>query len=135
MGKNLILTHIKVRYEYGRNEKYIGNEKYHKKLSRGSSTKRAVSYTHLEYIIKFSPTSGGLVFDMLTHDYDTARWLIGSEVDTIFGMGGVFAYEGLGEVGDIDNCTISLGFENGVMCLMEASRNSTYCLLYTSRCV
>ncbi len=79
-----------------------------------------------EYIIKFSPTSGGLVFDMLTHDYDTARWLIGSEVDTIFGMGGVFAYEGLGEVGDIDNCTISLGFENGVMCLMEASRNSTY---------
>ena len=26
-----------------------------------------------EFIIKFSPTSGGLVFDMLTHDYDAAR--------------------------------------------------------------
>ena len=27
-----------------------------------------------EFIIQFSPTSGGLVMDMLTHDYDCARW-------------------------------------------------------------
>ena len=82
--------------------------------------------TMAEYIIKFSPTSGGLVFDMLTHDYDLARWLIGSDAETIFGMGGVFAYEGLAEVNDIDNCTISLGFENGTMGLMETSRNCAY---------
>ncbi|CCQ97625.1 Oxidoreductase domain protein [[Clostridium] ultunense Esp] len=79
-----------------------------------------------EYIIKFSPTSGGLVFDMLTHDYDLARWLISSDADIVFGMGGVFVYEGLREVNDIDNCTISIGFKNGVMGLMETSRNCTY---------
>jgi len=82
--------------------------------------------TMAEYIIKFSPTSGGLVFDMLTHDYDLARWLIDSDAETVFGMGGVFAYEGLKDVNDIDNCTISLRFENGVMGLMETSRNCTY---------
>lgn len=79
-----------------------------------------------EYIIKFSPTSGGLVFDMLTHDYDLARWLIGSDADVVFGMGGVYAYEGLREVNDIDNCTISIGFKNGVMGMMETSRNCSY---------
>ncbi len=79
-----------------------------------------------DHIIKFSPTSGGLVFDMLTHDYDCARWLIGSDAETVYGMGDVFAYDGLAAVNDIDNCTISLGFENGVMGFMETTRNSAY---------
>lgn len=79
-----------------------------------------------EYIIKFSPTSGGLVFDMLTHDYDTARMLINSDAETVYGMGGVYAYDGLAAVDDMDNCTISIAFKNGVMGFMETSRNSTY---------
>ncbi len=79
-----------------------------------------------DHIVKFSPTSGGLVFDMLTHDYDCARWLIGSDAETVYGMGGVYVYEGLTAVDDLDNCTISLAFENGVMGFMETSRNCTY---------
>lgn len=79
-----------------------------------------------EQLLKFSPTSGGLVFDMLTHDYDIARWLIDSDAKTVYGIGGAFGYEGLAEIDDIDNCTISIGFENGVMGAMETSRNSTY---------
>lgn len=79
-----------------------------------------------EHLLKFSPTSGGLVFDMLTHDYDSARWLIESDAETVYGMGGAFGYEGLAEIGDIDNCTISVSFKNGVMGFLETSRNSTY---------
>ena len=79
-----------------------------------------------EYIVKFSPTSGGLVFDMLTHDYDVARWLIDSDAVTVYGMGGVYAYEGLAAVNDIDNCILSMSFENGVMGFMETTRNCTY---------
>lgn len=77
-------------------------------------------------LLKFSPTSGGLVFDMLTHDYDVARWLIDSDAETVYGMGGAFGYEGLAELNDIDNCVISVGFKNGVMGFLETSRNSTY---------
>lgn len=77
-------------------------------------------------LLKFSPTSGGLVFDMLTHDYDSARFLIGSDAETVYGMGGAFGYEGLAEIDDIDNCIISVAFENGVMGYLETSRNSTY---------
>lgn len=79
-----------------------------------------------EYIIKFSPTSGGLVFDMLTHDYDSARWLVDSDAESVYGLGGVYAYEGLAKVNDIDNCGILVGFKNGTMGWFETTRNCTY---------
>jgi myo-inositol 2-dehydrogenase / D-chiro-inositol 1-dehydrogenase len=79
-----------------------------------------------EFLVKFAPTSGGLVADMLTHDYDTARWFTNSEAETIYGIGGVYAYEGLKTVGDIDNTVILMKFRNGVMVQLEASRNSAY---------
>lgn len=79
-----------------------------------------------EFIIKFSPTSGGLVMDMLTHDFDCARWLIGSEAKSVYGLGGVFVYDGLKAVGDIDNCAVLTQFENGVIGQIETSRNCSY---------
>ncbi len=79
-----------------------------------------------EFIIKFSPTSGGLVMDMLTHDYDCARWLVGSEAKSVYGLGGVFVYDGLKAVGDIDNCSVLTQFENGVIGQIETSRNCSY---------
>ncbi len=79
-----------------------------------------------EFIIKFSPGSGGLVMDMLTHDYDCARWFVGSEAKSIYGVGDAFVYEGLKEVGDIDNCNILVEFENGVIGQFETSRNCSY---------
>ena len=79
-----------------------------------------------EFIIKFSPTSGGLVMDMLTHDYDCARWFVGSEAKSVYGLGDAFVYDGLREVGDIDNCNILVAFENGVIGQFETSRNCSY---------
>lgn len=79
-----------------------------------------------EFIIKFAPTSGGLVFDMLTHDYDMARHFMGADATTVFGMGGVYAYEGLAAVNDIDNCGIMCKFDNGAMGWFETTRNCPY---------
>ena len=77
-----------------------------------------------QQLLRFCPTSGGLVADMMTHDYDTARWLTGSDAETIYGLGGVYAYDGLNQVGDIDNAVLLMRFRNGVMVQLEASRNS-----------
>lgn len=79
-----------------------------------------------EFIIKFSPKSGGLVFDMLTHDYDCARWFVNSDAKSVYGLGGVYVYEGLKGVNDIDNCVVLVEFKNGVMGQIETSRNCTY---------
>lgn len=79
-----------------------------------------------EFIVKFAPTSGGFIADMMTHDYDTARWFTGSDAKTIFGVGGVYAYEGLKACGDMDNTAILMQFKNGTMVVITASRNSAY---------
>ena len=79
-----------------------------------------------EFIIKFSPNSGGLIMDMLTHDYDCARWFVGSEAKSVYGLGGAFVYEGLKAVNDIDNCAVLVAFENGVIGQIETSRNCPY---------
>jgi myo-inositol 2-dehydrogenase/D-chiro-inositol 1-dehydrogenase len=79
-----------------------------------------------EFIVKFSPSSGGFIADMMTHDYDTARWFTGSEAETIYGVGDVYAYEGLKACHDMDNTAILMKFKNGVMVMLTASRNSAY---------
>lgn len=79
-----------------------------------------------EFIIKFAPTSGGLVFDMLTHDYDAARWFLNADAVKVYGLGGVYAYEGLAAVNDIDNCGILCKFDNGAMGWFETTRNCAY---------
>ncbi|MFQ3620382.1 MAG: Gfo/Idh/MocA family oxidoreductase [Spirochaetales bacterium] len=78
-----------------------------------------------EDLLRFSPTSGGLVFDMLSHDYDLARWLSGSDAEQVYGMGGVYGYAGLEELKDWDNCTLLLRLRSGVMVFMETSRTSS----------
>ncbi len=79
-----------------------------------------------EFIVKFSPSSGGFIADMMTHDYDAARWFTGSEAEIIFGVGDVYAYEGLRACNDMDNTAILMKFKNGVMVVLTASRNSAY---------
>ena len=79
-----------------------------------------------EFLLRFSPTSGGLVSDMMTHDYDTARWLLDADPVRIFGLGAAYHYEGLAEIGDIDNAVILMEFSNGTMVQLESSRNAAY---------
>jgi len=79
-----------------------------------------------DFIIKFSPKSGGMVMDMLSHDYDLARWFAGSDARSDYGLGGTFVYDGLKAVGDIDNCSFLVEFKNGVIGQLEISRHSAY---------
>jgi myo-inositol 2-dehydrogenase/D-chiro-inositol 1-dehydrogenase len=79
-----------------------------------------------DFIIKFSPLSGGLIMDMLTHDYDLARWLLASEATSVYGLGGAYVYEDLETMGDMDNCNLLVEFKNGVIGQFETSRSCAY---------
>jgi len=70
--------------------------------------------------------SGGLILDMGVHDFDQARWLMGSEVYRVQTEGGCLAYPELQEVGDIDNAVINLKFTNGALGNIDVSRNAVY---------
>jgi len=70
--------------------------------------------------------SGGLILDMAIHDFDLARWLVGSEVERVTTEGTVLVCNELAAVGDIDNALVNMRFVNGALGNIEASRNAFY---------
>jgi myo-inositol 2-dehydrogenase/D-chiro-inositol 1-dehydrogenase len=76
--------------------------------------------------IEYVRVSGGIFFDMTIHDFDMARYLIGSEVVEVFAAGGVMVDPAIGETGDIDTAVITLRFEDGVIGVIDNSRQAVY---------
>ena len=76
--------------------------------------------------IEYIKVSGGIFLDMTIHDFDMARFLIGSEVEEIYAAGGVLVDPAIGEAGDIDTTVITLRFENGVIGTIDNSRRAAY---------
>jgi scyllo-inositol 2-dehydrogenase (NAD+) len=70
--------------------------------------------------------SGGLIVDMGVHDFDLARWLMGSEVSRVYSEGAALAFPELKEVGDIDNVVVNLRFANEAVGNIDMSRNAVY---------
>jgi myo-inositol 2-dehydrogenase/D-chiro-inositol 1-dehydrogenase len=76
--------------------------------------------------IEYIKVSGGIFLDMTIHDFDMARYLIGSEVIEIYAAGGVMVDPEIGKVGDIDTAVITLRFENGAIGTIDNSRRAVY---------
>jgi myo-inositol 2-dehydrogenase/D-chiro-inositol 1-dehydrogenase len=70
--------------------------------------------------------SGGIFLDMTIHDFDMARYLMGSEVTQVFTAGGVMVDEAIGAAGDLDTAMITLWFENGAIGTIDNSRQAVY---------
>ena len=69
--------------------------------------------------------SGGLIVDMGIHDFDLARMFVG-EVASVYATGGALAYPEMKSIGDIDNATVNLVFENGALGVVLLSRNAVF---------
>ena len=69
--------------------------------------------------------SGGIFLDMLSHDFDIARWLMGREVKSVYADGGAWIYEETKKKGDLDTVGVTLKFDKG-MGLIEGCRKCPY---------
>lgn len=76
--------------------------------------------------IEYVKVSGGIFFDMTIHDFDMARYLMGSEIEEVFAVGGVMVDPRIGEVGDLDTALITLRFANGALGAIDNSRKAVY---------
>ena len=76
--------------------------------------------------IEYVRVSGGIFLDMTIHDFDMARYLIGSEVSEIYAAGGVMVDPEIGKAGDIDTAVITLRFANGTIGTIDNSRRAVY---------
>jgi myo-inositol 2-dehydrogenase/D-chiro-inositol 1-dehydrogenase len=90
---------------------------------------------HLMHIISRDPSpppieyvkvSGGIFLDMTIHDFDMARFLIGSEVEEVYVAGAVRIDPAIAEAGDLDTVMITLKFANGVIATIDNSRKAVY---------
>lgn len=69
---------------------------------------------------------GGLFFDMTIHDFDMARFLMGSDITEVFVRGARLIQPPLDHDTDIDTAIITLKFENGAYGVIDNSRRSNY---------
>ncbi len=76
--------------------------------------------------IDYIKVSGGIFLDMTIHDFDMARFLLGSEVDQVFVFAGVLIDPDIGKAGDFDTAVTALRFSNGALGVIDNSRASAY---------
>ena len=107
----------------------------HFKAARQMVADGKIGTPHIVHIISRDPSpppveyikvSGGIFLDQTIHDFDMARFLIGSEVKEIYAAGGVMVDPAIGEAGDIDTAVITLRFENGAIGTIDNSRQAVY---------
>jgi len=83
---------------------------------------------HLLHLISRDPVRpavehSGMFMETTIHDFDMARFLMESEVEEIYVVGGVLGESG---AGDIDTALSVLRFENGAVGTIDNSVKSTY---------
>jgi len=71
-------------------------------------------------------TSGGIFLDMTIHDFDMARYVVGSEVVEVFARGHVRIDEAFADADDVDTAVVTLVHENGCLTTIDNSRQAVY---------
>jgi myo-inositol 2-dehydrogenase / D-chiro-inositol 1-dehydrogenase len=74
----------------------------------------------------FIKTSGGLFFDMSIHDWDMARFLMGTEIESVYATGSNLVDPEIGKLGDIDTAAAILRFAGGAIAVIDNSRQAVY---------
>jgi myo-inositol 2-dehydrogenase / D-chiro-inositol 1-dehydrogenase len=64
--------------------------------------------------------------DMMIHDLDMARFLLGEEPVELFAAGSCLVDPGIGEAGDVDTAVVTLRTASGALCQISNSRRATY---------
>ena len=76
----------------------------------------------LEYV----PKSGGLFRDMMIHDFDMARWMLGEEPINIHSRGSCLVDPEIGKLGDIDTACVTMVTARGKQAVILNSRRTAY---------
>ena len=70
--------------------------------------------------------SGGMIRDMMIHDLDMARFLLGEEPVEVYATGSCVVDPEIGAAGDIDTAVATLKTASGKICVINNSRRATY---------
>lgn len=76
--------------------------------------------------IGYIKSSGGIFRDMMIHDLDMARFLLGEDPIEIYATGSCLVDPAIGEAGDVDTASATLKTQSGKICTITVSRRASY---------
>lgn len=76
--------------------------------------------------ISYITSSGGIFRDMMIHDFDMARFLLGEDPVQVFAVGSALVDPEIGAAGDVDTAAVTLTTASGKICQISNSRRASY---------
>lgn len=77
--------------------------------------------------VSYIARSGGLFRDMMIHDLDMARFLMGADEPVeLYAAAAVRVDPAIGQAGDVDTAVVTLRSAGGILCQISNSRRATY---------
>jgi myo-inositol 2-dehydrogenase/D-chiro-inositol 1-dehydrogenase len=76
--------------------------------------------------VAYIARSGGLFRDMMIHDFDMARFVLGEEPVAVSAFGAALVDPAIGEAGDVDTAVVILQTKSGKVAEISNSRRATY---------
>ncbi len=76
--------------------------------------------------IDYIARSGGLFRDMMIHDFDMARFLLGEEPVAVSAMGSALVDKAIGEAGDVDTAVVIMETKSGKVAQISNSHRALH---------
>ncbi|MEK6648204.1 MAG: inositol 2-dehydrogenase [Actinomycetota bacterium] len=76
--------------------------------------------------LEYLKVSGGIFIDMMIHDFDLARYLVGSPIVEIFAKGSIMIDSRFTQANDVDTAVVVLTHESGAITVIDNSRQAVY---------
>ena len=76
--------------------------------------------------VSYIKVSGGIFKDMLIHDFDMFRFVLGDDAETVYATGSCLADPAIADAGDIDSSVVTIRTRRGRLCQINTSRRAVY---------
>ena len=76
--------------------------------------------------VSYIKVSGGIFKDMLIHDFDVFRWILGDEAQSVYATGSCLVQKAIGEAGDVDSTAVTIRTRSGRLCQINTTRRAAY---------
>ncbi len=76
--------------------------------------------------VEYIKVSGGIFKDMLIHDFDIFRWILGDEARTVYATGSCLTDPAIEAAGDIDATSVTIRTRQGRLAQINTIRRAAY---------
>ncbi len=76
--------------------------------------------------VEYIRVSGGIFKDMLIHDFDVFRWIMGDEAASVYATGSCLTDPAIGREGDIDCTAVTIRTRGGRLAQINTTRRAAY---------